>query len=128
MFEMRLLLLTGCKGRRVTMRKVARERGVAMQRIGKTSGILLLLTAMVLAGCTSPATGEEEHVIKLGYLPITHAAPLYFAKEFEATDLEGGTIELVRFGSWVDLLDALNAGQIDGASVLFELAMKSREN
>lgn len=37
-------------------------------------------------------------------------------------------IELVKYGSWPELLDALNTGRVDGASVLIELAMKSKEN
>lgn len=36
-------------------------------------------------------------------------------------------IELVKFGSWPELTDALNAGQVDGAVVLIELAMKSKQ-
>ena len=36
-------------------------------------------------------------------------------------------IELVKFGSWPELLDALKAGRVDGASVLIELAMKTKE-
>ena len=36
-------------------------------------------------------------------------------------------MELVKFGSWPDLMDALNTGRIDGASVLAELAMKANE-
>ena len=35
-------------------------------------------------------------------------------------------VELVKYGSWPELLDALNSGQVDGASVLIELAMKSK--
>ena len=35
-------------------------------------------------------------------------------------------MELVKYGSWPELLDALNSGQVDGASVLIELAMKSK--
>ena len=34
---------------------------------------------------------------------------------------------MVKFGSWPDLMDALNTGRIDGASVLIELAMKAKE-
>ena len=35
-------------------------------------------------------------------------------------------VELVKYGSWPELLDALNSGKVDGASVLIELAMKSK--
>ena len=37
-------------------------------------------------------------------------------------------IKLQRFSSWTDLMDALNAGKIDGASVLIELAMNAKAN
>ena len=40
---------------------------------------------------------------------------------------EDYTIEMVKFGSWPDLMDALNTGRIDGASALIELAMKAKE-
>lgn len=36
-------------------------------------------------------------------------------------------VELVKFGSWPELMDALNSGRVDGASVLIELAMKAKE-
>ena len=34
---------------------------------------------------------------------------------------------MVKFNSWPDLMDALNTGRIDGASVLIQLAMKAVE-
>ncbi len=97
-----------------------------MKRLGKVSGIFLILISMMLSACGTASQGEKN-VIRIGYLPITHAAPLYFEKEFEDEFLNGKQIELIRFGSWIELMDALNAGRIDGASVLFELAMKARE-
>ena len=42
-------------------------------------------------------------------------------------EYEGYAIELVKFGSWPELMDALNTGKIDGASVLIQLAMKAKE-
>jgi len=36
-------------------------------------------------------------------------------------------LELVKFGSWTELVDALNSGKVDGASMLIELAMKAKE-
>lgn len=63
----------------------------------------------------------------MGYLPITHAAPLFLNQHIHGGVHEGYEIELVKFGSWSDLMDALNAGRIDGASVLIQLAMKAME-
>lgn len=86
--------------------------------------ILLLLAVFALVGCSDQEamTEDGKPVVKIGYLPTTHAGPLYFMDE-----QQDYTIELVRFSSWIDLMDALNAGRIDGASVLIELAMKARE-
>jgi NitT/TauT family transport system substrate-binding protein len=36
-------------------------------------------------------------------------------------------IELVKFSSWPDLMDALDSGRVDGASVLIELALAAKE-
>ncbi|WP_088073731.1 MULTISPECIES: ABC transporter substrate-binding protein [Bacillaceae] len=97
-----------------------------MKRWFRVSTIFFLVISLILSACVGQGP-REENVIRVGYLPITHAAPLYFSKEFEEEFLNGGRIELVRFGSWIELMDALNTGRIDGASVLFELAMKARE-
>lgn len=81
----------------------------------------------IFAGCGNSnksdngSTSGNENSIKIGYLPITHAIPLYVEKE-----KENSGIELVKFGSWPELMEALNSGKIDGASVLIELAMKAK--
>jgi ABC-type nitrate/sulfonate/bicarbonate transport systems, periplasmic components len=79
------------------------------------------------AGAAGTGGSGEKPVIKIGYLPITHAAPLYIADAFEEENDWPFTLELIKFGSWPDLMDALNTGNIDGASVLIELAMKAKE-
>ena len=94
--------------------------------------IVLLLFALLLAltacgkdeGSTASQTEDGKKIVKIGYLPITHAAPLYMQTD---KDYEGYTVELVKFGSWPELMDALNTGKIDGASVLIQLAMKAKE-
>jgi NitT/TauT family transport system substrate-binding protein len=75
----------------------------------------------------SRASGGGATVIRIGYLPITHAAPLYIEEESTKGKDAGFRLELVKFGSWPDLMDALNTGKIEGASVLIELAMRARE-
>lgn len=75
------------------------------------------------------ATSEptEKSIIKIAYLPITHAIPVFETAELLAQKEDSSIqIELVKFGSWPELLDALNSGRVDGASVLIELAMKAR--
>lgn len=81
--------------------------------------LLVLLLSVSLISCGG-SNGEEEKT-KIGYLSITHALPLYILDE-----VEKGDVELVKFGSWPDLMEALNSGKIDGASVLIELAMKAK--
>ncbi|QQE74357.1 ABC transporter substrate-binding protein [Brevibacillus composti] len=96
-----------------------------------TSFILLAL----VIGLTACGQGNAEKAgketgkptIKIGYLPITHAAPLYIEDELGKGKFQHFQLELVKFGSWPDLMDALNTGKIDGASVLVQLAMKAKE-
>lgn len=91
---------------------------------------LILTLLLILSACgkseenSSSNTVDDKKIIKIGYLPITHAAPLYMQTDRE---YEGYAIELVKFGSWPELMDALNTGKIDGASVLIQLAMKAKE-
>lgn len=90
--------------------------------------VLLILTLLFIAACgqtTNNAT--EKPTIKIGYLPITHAGPLYLDAHLHSGEFDNYKIEMVKFGSWPDLMDALNTGRIDGASVLVELAMKAKE-
>ncbi|MBP3761213.1 MAG: ABC transporter substrate-binding protein [Ruminococcus sp.] len=92
----------------------------------KISAILTSLgLTLSLVSCGKTAESAEKSV-KIAYLPITHS----LAVLKEAQDLEnqsGLKVELVKYGSWNELLDALNSGRVDGASVLIELAMKSKQ-
>ncbi|MEH7444270.1 MqnA/MqnD/SBP family protein [Bacillus sp. JJ1122] len=92
--------------------------------------ILVSVLALTLAACGSGSSQKstvdgEKKTVKIGYLPITHAVPLYIEKEMK--EYENFNLELVKFGSWPELMDALNTGRIDGASVLVTLAMKAKE-
>lgn len=86
--------------------------------------LLLTITACGKEDSADSQTDGGKRIVKIGYLPITHAAPLYMQSN---KDYEGYAIELVKFGSWPELMDALNTGKIDGASVLIQLAMKAKE-
>jgi NitT/TauT family transport system substrate-binding protein len=88
---------------------------------GIISAILLSLFAIL--GCET----QQKKTVKIAYLPITHALPLLVASELQKELPSDVSIELVKFGSWPELLDALNTGRVDGASVLIELAMKAKE-
>lgn len=89
---------------------------------------ILLLIISLLTACNSNeqknANENDKPTIKIGYLPITHAAPLFIQSKETHEDYN---LELVKFGSWPELIDALNTGKIDGASMLIQLAMKSKE-
>ena len=91
--------------------------------------ILSLITAGVLSAAVLTGCGKEKSEkdsVKIAYLPITHSlAVLEEAEELEKQN--GIKVELVKFGSWPELLDALNSNKVDGASVLIELAMKSKQ-
>ena len=85
----------------------------------------LALSLVACGGAKESKASESVETVKIAYLPITHSlAVLKEAKELEKN--ENIQVELVKYGSWPELLDALNSGQVDGASVLIELAMKSR--
>ena len=92
---------------------------------------ILLLIVLAVAGIYSllPAgqqgAAEGKRTVRIAYLPITHALPLFAEKELLADD--DVQIELIKYGSWPELMDALNTGKVDGASVLIELAVKARE-
>ncbi len=80
-----------------------------------------ILCAVVLTLLVSCGKKDSKDVVRIAYLPITHALPLV-----ELQGAEGVDVELVRYGSWPELLDALNTGRVDGASVLIELAMAAK--
>ncbi len=89
--------------------------------MGKLGRILFLtLSAVWLAGCGGSRNGSGA--VKVAYLPITHALVLHETRK--SAELN---VELVKYGSWPELLDALNTGRVDAASVLIEPAMKARE-
>ncbi len=84
------------------------------------------LVACGESGGDKASGNADSQTIKIAYLPITHSlAVLEEVKELQAED--GIQIELVKYGSWPELLDALNTNRVDGASVLIELAMKSKQ-
>jgi NitT/TauT family transport system substrate-binding protein len=72
------------------------------------------------------STNNNAGTIRIGYLPLTHALPVMVAAELQQ-ESDSVNIELIKFGSWTELSDALNTGRIDGASTLVQLAMKSDE-
>ena len=104
----------------------------------KIISIMMAITLLVgIAGCgksttttttnESESTNSEQQVVKIAYLPITHALPIFVENELQSQTNSNIKIELVKYGSWPELMDALNTGRVDGASVLIELALKAKE-
>jgi NitT/TauT family transport system substrate-binding protein len=101
-----------------------------MLKKNKTWQVSLLTACLMLfmAACgQSTQQTSDKPIIKIGYLPITHAGPLYLDAHVHNGQFENYNIELIKFNSWPDLMDALNTGRVDGASVLIQLAMKAVE-
>ena len=85
-----------------------------------------LACSAVSCGKADSKNKDDANTVKIAYLPITHS--LAVLEEAEELEKESGLkVELVKYGSWAELLDALNSNRVDGASVLIELAMKSKE-
>jgi NitT/TauT family transport system substrate-binding protein len=85
-----------------------------------------LAFSAVSCGKSDSKNKDDANTVKIAYLPITHS--LAVLEEAEELEKESGLkVELVKYGSWAELLDALNSNRVDGASVLIELAMKSKE-
>ena len=87
--------------------------------------IVLILIAAVLAQTKSKAQNPEKPVLRIGYLPILHAAlPLIVYTQNEGK-LEHFDLEMVKFSNWAELAEALQAGKIDGGGdILNNLAFK----
>lgn len=73
------------------------------------------------------AQKDDRSVVKIAYLPTTHSLALFALKDLQK-DNPSYRIELVKYGAWTDLSDALNTGQVDGAVELTEFAMKAIQN
>lgn len=102
--------------------------------VAMISGLMLVISACQNAAkeadktsTTNTTADIPKKTVKIAYLPITHALPLYVENELGKQSFENINVELVKFGSWPELMDALNTGKVDGASVLIELAMKAKE-
>lgn len=82
---------------------------------------LYIIATLIVLLLTACGKKNDENVVRIAYLPITHALPLAGLEK-----ADGVKVELVKYGSWPELLDALNTGRVDAASVLIELAMKAK--
>lgn len=105
-------------------------KGMRKNRIG-IAAICVLFASIITGGQITASrieSAENKSAITytIGYLPITHALPVFEEKELLEAENAGVQIQLQKFSSWSDLTDALHAGKIDGASELIELAMSAK--
>ena len=89
--------------------------------------VFVAAVGLIFTACTGNyGENDTKPIIRIGYLPITHAMTLFVVNDMLTEDDSFG-VQLERFSSWPDLMDALNGGHIDGASALIQLAMDSNE-
>ena len=80
----------------------------------------------MLSSCTANTADDGRVLIRIAYLPLTHSAAIMLLPEITQDD-ENYRIELVRFTTWIEVTEALRARQVEGASILFEVALRDRE-
>jgi NitT/TauT family transport system substrate-binding protein len=89
--------------------------------------ILLIVFAAALAACGVSKPRDDEKAIRIAYLPITHSAAVMLMGEMDFGEDAPFRVELVRFTSWPEVVDALRSRRVDGASILFEVALRAQE-
>lgn len=62
-----------------------------------------------------------RETLRLGYVPLTDAAPAIIAQELGFAAEEGLSLDLVRISAWAQSRDLLGAGMIDAAHMLVPL-------
>ena len=73
--------------------------------------------------CTHDNNGDSQ-AIRIAYLPITHSV-IMMMMAADQDENAPYAIELVPFSTWPDVVDALRTGRVDGASILFEVALQA---
>ena len=86
--------------------------------------IVAIICAVFFLSACRGVDGEthEIDVIRIAYLPITHSAAVMMLP-YAAESSDTFSIELVRFTTWPEVVEALRSGHVDGASLLFEVAV-----
>jgi len=95
--------------------------------MGKYILLFILLFLFILTACSNDSRDAQGRtVIRIAYLPITHSAAVMILPDITKYD-ENYHIQLERFTSWPEVSEALRAGHVDGASILFEVALTIHE-
>lgn len=74
-----------------------------------------------LSDTSSALAPPEKPHLKIGFVPLSDAAPVVAAKLLEFGHAHGLTLELSRQPSWAALRDKLVAGELDAAHTLYGL-------
>ncbi len=69
---------------------------------------------------TTPQSAQphQQTILRLGYMPLTDAAPLLVAQEKRLFARHGVRVELSRHTAWAGLRDRIAGGTLDGAQML----------
>lgn len=87
--------------------------------------ILLAIAGIFYLRSSHPTPDTQKPVLRIGYLPITHAALPLVVEAKNNGKLQNFDLEMVRFSNWAELAEALQAGKIDGGGdILNNLAFK----
>jgi NitT/TauT family transport system substrate-binding protein len=70
---------------------------------------------------------EKVPALSLGYVPTVHSIDPVVLHKLYAPNFKNLKFELIKFGSWDDLLDALRSGTIQGASLPAALDLLAAE-
>lgn len=91
--------------------------------------VAFIISSVIYYQYSVHAQKRNVETIRVAYLPITHSLPvLELAKKLEEDRDSDIRIELIKYGSWPELMDALSSGNVDAASVLVELAIKAYDS
>jgi NitT/TauT family transport system substrate-binding protein len=90
--------------------------------------IIYALLIIFAASCKAGGANPDIHTFRIAYLPITHSAAVMAMGEAAKDSETGYAIELIRFSTWSEVVEALRTGRVDGASMLFEVALRAQES
>ena len=85
--------------------------------------VAIVCAVYFLSACGgSHGETQKTDVVRIAYLPITHSAAVIMLP-YASKSCDRFSIELVRFTAWPEVVEALRSGHVDGASLLFEVAV-----
>lgn len=76
--------------------------------------LIVLVSAILLVGCTSSASQVEPVKLRIAVLPILDALPMYVAQENGYFESNGIEVEFIPVGSAAERDQVIAAGQADG--------------